>query len=53
MLVLTRKQSERIVIGDGIAVTVLKIKKGHVKLGIEADKKVRIDRGEVANRRAA
>ena len=53
MLVLTRKQAERIVIGEGIVVTVLRINKGRVKLGIDAEAKVRVDRGEVADRKAA
>lgn len=47
MLVLSRKINERIVIGDGIEVTVLKVTGGRVKLGISADAFISIRRGEV------
>jgi carbon storage regulator len=47
MLVLTRKPGERIVIGDGITVTVLEVIRGRVRLGIEASADVRILRGEL------
>ena len=46
MLVLTRKQNEKIKIGDDIVVSVLKIKGNTVRLGIEAPKEVRVVRGE-------
>ncbi len=36
MLILSRKKSERIYIGDGITITVVKIGKNAVRLGIEA-----------------
>ena len=47
MLVLTRKQNEKIKIGDDIVVSVLKIKGNTVRLGIEAPKEVRVVRGEL------
>ena len=47
MLVLTRKQNERIKIGDDIVVSVLKIKGNTVRLGIETPKEVRVVRGEL------
>jgi carbon storage regulator CsrA len=47
MLVLSRKQDERIQIGEGVTVTVLGVKGNVVKIGIEAPKSVRILRGEL------
>ena len=47
MLVLTRKQGERIQIGDGIVIKVIKSGKNTVKIGIEAPKDVRVMRGEL------
>lgn len=53
MLCLTRKVGERILLPDqGIAFTVLSIKpSGAVRIGIEADKEVRIVREEVELRK--
>jgi carbon storage regulator len=50
MLVLSRKCSERIHIGDDIVLTVIRTGKGRVRLGIEAPKDVRILRDELYNR---
>lgn len=47
MLVLSRKLSETIKIGDDIEVSVLAIEGDQVKLGIHAPKTVDIHRGEV------
>lgn len=47
MLVLTRKQQEKICIGNGITITVLKMKGKSVRLGIEAPKEVPVIRGEL------
>ena len=47
MLVLTRKQEQQIMIGDDIVITVLKIKGGGVRLGVEAPKDVTVLRGEL------
>ena len=47
MLVLTRKRSETIQIGDDIVVKVLKTGKSTVKIGIEAPKHVRVLRAEL------
>ena len=44
MLVLARKTSETIQIGDNITVKVLSIRGGQVKLGIEAPDGVRVSR---------
>ena len=50
MLVLTRKAGESILIGDGIKLTITRIKGNQVCLGISAPPDVRIDREEVARR---
>ena len=47
MLVLTRKSSQRILIGDDITVTVTRIEGGSVRLGIEAPRDVFIRRAEL------
>jgi carbon storage regulator CsrA len=56
MLVLSRKNNEAVVIGGSVGfdrtikVTVLGIKKGHVRLGFEADVDVPVHRLEVWER---
>ncbi len=52
MLVLSRKDSERIYIGDAIVVTVVKIQGGIVRLGIKAPPEMPIAREELVLRRA-
>jgi carbon storage regulator len=47
MLVLSRKPGEQIVIGNDIRVTVVEIKGGRVKIGIEAPDDVAIFRSEL------
>ncbi|MGO9809340.1 MAG: carbon storage regulator [Isosphaeraceae bacterium] len=47
MLVLSRKDTERIFIGDTIVVTVVKIQGGVVRLGIEAPPEIEIAREEL------
>ena len=47
MLVLSRKQDESIVIGDGIVVKILAIKGSVVKVGVEAPKDTKITRAEL------
>tara|TARA_R110002111_G_scaffold227346_2_gene288931 strand:- start:61617 stop:61832 length:216 start_codon:yes stop_codon:yes gene_type:complete len=47
MLVLTRKKDEQIRIADDIVLTVLRVRGGKVKLGIECPRKVPIRRSEV------
>ena len=51
MLVLSRKQGEEIVIGDGIRLTVVEVKGNRVRLGIAAPIDVRIQRTELADAR--
>lgn len=48
MLVLSRKVGERILIGDKIAVTVVKIGHGGVRIGIEAPTELAVVREELA-----
>ena len=47
MLVLSRKLGEKIVIGNGITITVVKIKGNLVRLGIDAPDQVPILRSEI------
>ncbi|MGQ0635618.1 MAG: carbon storage regulator [Planctomycetaceae bacterium] len=47
MLVLTRKRSEMIHIGEQIVVKVIQTGRGSVKLGIDAPKAVRVLRAEL------
>ena len=47
MLVLTRKQQERIMVGGEIKIQVLEIKGKQVRLGIEAPLRLAIHREEV------
>jgi len=46
-LVLTRKSSERILIGDNMLIKVLDTQRHHVKLGIHAPKDIAIWREEL------
>jgi carbon storage regulator len=48
MLVLSRKLNEKIVIDGGIVVTVVKIDRSQIRLGIEAPSHVRVFREEIA-----
>jgi carbon storage regulator CsrA len=51
MLVLTRKENERVVIGNEITISVVSIGPGRVKIGIEAPKWMAIDRQEIHDRK--
>ncbi len=51
MLVLSRRQSETIVIGDNIRVQVLEISGGRVRLAIEAPSSIPVDREEIWERK--
>jgi carbon storage regulator len=48
VLVLTRKRGEVIMIGDNIKITVVEVREGKVRLGIDAPKDVPIYRKEIA-----
>jgi carbon storage regulator len=52
MLVLTRKPQEKIQIGDGITITVIRTKGTGVRLGIEAPADVPVLRGELVAARS-
>jgi carbon storage regulator CsrA len=47
MLVLNRKLMEKLFIGDDICVTVVRLERGQVRLGIEAPRDVSIVRAEL------
>jgi carbon storage regulator len=47
MLVLSRKASEKILIGNDVVVTITKIKGNRVWIGLEAPASIRIRRDEV------
>ena len=47
MLVLSRKLGEKIVIGDQVTVTIVRLQGGRVALGIHAPDDVRVLRSEV------
>ncbi len=50
MLVLTRKPGEGILIGDDIKITVIEMKGGGIRIGIEAPPEKKIYRQEVYDR---
>ena len=47
MLVLSRKKGESIVISDSIVVTVVDLRNGKVRLGVEAPREVPVHRKEL------
>ena len=47
MLVLSRKVGERILIGDNISVTVVRVAQGTVRIGVEAPDEMAIVREEI------
>lgn len=59
MLVLTRKASQSIVIGNNIVITILDVHRDQVRIGIEAPRDIDVHRQEIfealqrANREAA
>lgn len=52
MLVLSRKPGERILIGEDVAVTIVRIGPNTVRLGIDAPKQMNIVREELCHRDA-
>jgi carbon storage regulator len=48
MLVLSRKLGEKIVVGDHIVITVVKIDRNQIRIGIEAPQDVPVYREEIA-----
>jgi carbon storage regulator len=53
MLVLSRKEGERLVIGDDITIVVSKVNGNRVSIGIEAPRDVRIVREELTTKTPA
>jgi carbon storage regulator len=53
MLLLSRRVSERIVIGGNIIITVVSIQGNQVRFGVEAPRDVIVDRQEIHERRLA
>jgi carbon storage regulator len=53
MLVLSRKVGERILIGDQIAVTIVRVSSGGVRIGIDAPPELAVVREELKNVMAA
>jgi carbon storage regulator len=51
MLVLSRKIGETIVVGDDIRITVVEIRGGKVRIGIDAPAHVIVDRQEIHDKR--
>ena len=49
MLVLSRKLMEKIYIGDDIVITVVRLERDKVRLGIEAPRDVNIVRAEISD----
>jgi carbon storage regulator len=50
MLILTRRLSESVKIGDEVTVTVLGVKNGQVRIGVSAPKTIPVHRKEVYER---
>lgn len=50
MLILTRRLNETVCIGNDVTVTILGIKGGQVRIGIQADKETPVHRQEVFER---
>ena len=47
MLVLSRKESERIQVGESIVLTIVRVSGDRVRLGIEAPAEMHVRRGEL------
>lgn len=50
MLILTRRVGETVMIGEDVAITVLRVKGNQVRLGVDAPKDVSVQREEIYQR---
>jgi len=50
VLILTRRVGETVMIGDEVAVTVLRVKGNQVRLGVNAPKSISVQREEIFQR---
>ena len=50
MLILTRRVSEKLIIGENVTVTVLGVKGRQVRIGIDAPRDVSVNREEIYQR---
>jgi carbon storage regulator len=50
MLILSRRAGQTVMIGEGVTVTVLEVKGGRIRLGINAPRDVAVEREEVHHR---
>jgi carbon storage regulator len=50
MLILSRRANETIMIGDDIALKIIRVDEHQIRIGIEAPKEVTVRRGKVAER---
>ena len=50
MLILTRRISEKLIIGENVTVTILSVKGNHVRIGIDAPRDIKVNREEVLQR---
>jgi carbon storage regulator len=50
MLILTRRPAETVVIGDSVTVTVLDIKGGRVRIGVNAPRDIVVNREEICEK---
>ena len=50
MLVLTRRVGEKIIIGENVTVTVLAVKGGQIRIGIDAPREIQVHREEIYQR---
>ena len=50
MLILTRRVSESLMIGDDVTITVLGVKGNQVRIGVKAPREVAVHREEILNR---
>lgn len=53
MLILTRREGESVRIGEDVTVTVVRVKGSQVRLGVDAPKKVSVQRVEISERPGA